>query len=452
MVELQDSTKKFLYMNIFSHWRSSIAFLQQYQRLNSPVDDYIESRCLKVISAACIKGFFDTKYLSAPISMSGTGSCSTWQSSPCQVLTDTLVRVSCMPDEYVQEVVEELVNGEVNLNLKCRQGRNVKGWLDVTITNECRTDRSRCWVLICLTRMLEKSVTMDRPWLELSSQYWCSLLEHVEALMKRADLYMLERLQPVKSFLEERIGGSLHELDDYLISYNFQPQTLLDLVQHFKQTKELGEQEIEEVATEVDSCLWSFVDTACISAEDFISFIEAFPESSRSSHDMLYTAIDKLIMKGDYEDEEKQKLLGLVNISKLSPPLQEKALNNTIFLCQPHVLEYVLRQHNEELSVMRDEDKQKLKEIMQKVIRASLKLLEENSRRSKEIVELQKQYASLIEGSKTVCIQESFESSPDIIFNKSRMNGCVHAIIPDEVEEAHSDTPARRSNCSSVDC
>eukprot|EP00250_Pteridium_aquilinum_P013439 c21343_g1_i1 orf=717-2396(-) len=451
MAELQDSTKKFLYMNIFSHWRSSIAFLQQYKRLESPVDDYIESRCLKVISAACIKAFFDTKYLSAPIPLSGSGSSNAWQSSPCQVLTDTLVRVASMPDEYVQEVVEELVNGEVNLNLKCRQGRNVKGWLDSTITAECRTDRARCWVVICLTRMLEKSVTMDRPWLELSSQYWCSLLDHAGNLMKRADVHMLERLQPVMAFLGERIGGSLHELDDYLLTYNFEPQTLLDLVKHFKHAKEVAEKEMEEVATEVDSCLWSFVDTACISADDFVSFIEAFPETSRTSHDMLYTAIEKLIARSEFSNDEKQRLWGLVDITKLSTPYKEKALNNAIFLCQPHVLEYVLRQHNEELSVIGDEDRHKLSQIMQKVIRASLKLLEENSRRSKEIMELQKQYAALIGGGKACYLQDSCESSPDIIFNKSRMNGCVHAIIHDEVEEAPSDTPARRSTCSSVE-
>ncbi|KAI5082520.1 hypothetical protein GOP47_0002263 [Adiantum capillus-veneris] len=450
MAELQDSTKKFLYTNIFSHWRSCIAFLQQYKRLDSSVDDYIESRCLKVISAACIKAFFDTKYLSAPIPLGGSGSSNTWQSSPCQILTDTLVRVASLPDEYVQEVVEELVNGEVNLNLKCRQGRNVKGWLDSTIMIECRTDRAKCWVVVCLIRMLEKSVTMDRPWLELSSQYWCGLLEHLEALMKIADLHMLERLQPAKVFLEERIGGSLHELDDYLLTYSFEPQTLLDLVKHFKQTKEVGEQEMGEVASEVDSCLWSFVDTACISAEDFISFIEAFPKDSRTSHDMLYTAIEKLIAKADFENEEKQRLWGLVEITKLSISHKEKALNNAIFLCQPQVLEYVLRQHSEELAEMGDEDRHKLKEIMQKVIRASLKLLEENSRRSKEIMELQKQYASLI-GSKACYLQDSCESSPDIIFNKSRMNGCVHSIIPDEVEEVQSDTPTRRSTCSSVE-
>lgn len=451
MVELQDSTKKFLYMNIFSHWRSSIAFLQQYQRLHSPVDEYIESRCLKVISAACIKAFFDTKYLSAPIPLTGSGSSNTWQSSPCQLLTDTLIRVASMPDMYVQEVVEELVNGEVNLNLKCRQGRNVKGWLDSTIMVECRTDKARCWVVICLTRMLEKSVTMDRPWLELSSQYWCSLLEHVGRIIKKADAYMVERLQPSIGFLEERIGGSLHELDDYLLTYSFQPQTLLDLVKHFKHTKQVKEKEMGEVATEVDACLWSFVESACISAEDFVSFIEAFPESSRTSHDMLYTAIEKLIEKAEFSNEEKQRLWGLVDITKLSIPYKDNALNNAVFLCQPHMLEYVLRQHNEELSEAGDEDRLKLGQIMQKVIRASLKLLEENSRRSKEIMDLQKQYASLIGESKACSLQDSCVSSPDIIFNKLRMTGCVHAISPDEVDEAPSDTRTHRSTCSSVE-
>ena len=45
---------------------------------------------------------------------------------------------------------------------------------------------------------------------------------------------------------------------------------------------------------------------------------------------------------------------------------------------------------------MDDTDGRHLRHIMQKVINASLKLLEENSRRSREILELQKQYGELL--------------------------------------------------------
>lgn len=449
MAELLDSTKKFLYMNVFNNWKSSMAFLHQYKRLQSPVDDYIELRCLKVISAACMKAFFDTKSLSAPIPINNTSS-NTWQSSPCQLLTDILVRTASLPDQYVDEVIEELANGEVNLNLKCRQGRNVKGWLDSIMKVECRTDRERCWVAICLTRLLEKSVTSDRPWLELSSQYWCNLLEHVGSAIKSAEPEMVNRLAPAKAFLELRIGGSLHELDDYLQSYNFEQQTLSSLVKHFKEAGEVGEKEMEEVATEVDSCLWKSIDSTSIDASEFISFIEAFPASCRRSHDMLYAAIEKLLAKTNFSTKEKQNLWRLVDISKLSHSYNEKALNNPAFLSQPHVLEYVLHQHSAELAKIGNEDKQSFHHIMEKVVLASLKLLEENSRRSQEIMELQKQYAALL-GGKICLLPNSCESSPDVVF-KPRIHGCVRAVIPDEVEEVPSDTTAdRRSTGSSVE-
>lgn len=442
MAELLDSTKKFLYLNIFSHWRASVAFLLQYKPLGSPVDEYVASRCLKVISAACVKAFFDTKYLSAPIPLNNGGSPNTWQSSPCQMLTDILVRTCSLQDEYVAHVIEELVSAEVNLNLKCRQGRNVKGWLESTISVECRSQRARCWAVICLTRMLEKSVTSDRPWLELSSQYWCSLLQHVGSCLKMADSEMKERLDPINEFLEERIGGSLHELDEYLLNYTFEPQVLLSLVTHFRKVEGLSEKEMEEVAIEVDSCLWNFVDNAqCVPASDFIYLIESFPAKARNSHDMLYAAIEKLLAKGEFSSEEKQDLWRLVDVRKLSQPYNDKALNNSVLLCQPQVLEYVLQQHSQELEAIGSEDRQNLRSIMQKVVKASLKLLEENSRRSMEITELQKQYSELL-GSKGSSLRYSCESSPDAC--KSEIN-----LEHDEVEELPSEVPARGSTCSS---
>ena len=272
------------------------------------------------------------------------------------------------------------------------------------------------------------------------------------------DTVMVESLQEVVSFLEERIGGSLHELDDYLLSYSFEPHVLLSLVKHFKGVmREVGEKEVDEVASEVDACLLSFVEKAPLCPKDFISFIEAFPPTCRGCHDMLYTGVEKLFdAKGElFTCEEKQRLWSLVDVTKLSGPYRERALGNTSFLVQSHVLEYVLKQHSEELRANGDghgddcaEDKQRLGHIMQKVIKASLKLLEENSRRSREIFELQKQYASLMRGGKlglNSVGDDDDANSPNMVFinnsNKALMmsNGCV---LPDEVEEAPSDTPS----------
>jgi hypothetical protein len=55
-----------------------------------------------------------------------------------------------------------------------------------------------------------------------------------------------------------------------------------------------------------------------------------------------------------------------------------------------------LQHHSQELAKVDDTDGRHLRHIMQKVINASLKLLEENSRRSREILELQKQYGELL--------------------------------------------------------
>jgi hypothetical protein len=82
----------------------------------------------------------------------------------------------------VSEALDALVEADVNLNAKCRQGRNVRSWLDSVLKDDCPTDRTRCWVTLCLARMLTRAAPDRHPWLELSSQYWCSLLEHLDQL------------------------------------------------------------------------------------------------------------------------------------------------------------------------------------------------------------------------------------------------------------------------------
>ncbi|GLJ36477.1 hypothetical protein SUGI_0732520 [Cryptomeria japonica] len=420
MPDLVDGTKKFLYANVFSNWSLSADFLGQYQRVGDvAVDEYIETRCVRAIVNGCTKAFVETKQLRVQKAM-----LSALTPSPCpsQQLTEILVTVAQLPDRYVQDVIDALVKCHLNLHIKCRQGRNVRGWVDSLIHEECKTNRSRFWVIVCLSRMLQKSCSTDRPWLELSSQYWCSLLENADLLAEKGDLEeeMQEKLINIKSFLEYRIGGSLNELDEYLHCYRFSTQTLVSLVSHFKD-KDVGEREREEVSKEVDSCLWSYVDCGSISPSDFSFIFESFPHSFRQSHDFLYTAIQKLVEKHGLCIEDAQMLWRLVDISKLSPEIYDKALKNTAFLCQPHVLEKVLQRHNQELEQMgdgedntnRDRNKNNLTHIMEKVIKASLKLLEENSRRSREILELQKQYASLIEG-RIGILREECEASPDM--------------------------------------
>lgn len=119
-----------------------------------------------------------------------------------------------------------------------------------------------------------------------------------------------------------------------------------------------------------------------------------------------------LLTRLDITAEERQRLWGLVDPAKLSPAVNERALNNPGFLSQPHILEIVLQKHSEELSKVPDTDGQNLRHIMQKVINASLKLLEENSRRSKEIIQLQQQYSELL-GGKICHSQDSCDDSPD---------------------------------------
>ncbi|KAJ7564170.1 hypothetical protein O6H91_02G005700 [Diphasiastrum complanatum] len=439
MNDLMDSTKKFLYTNVFCHWRSCVSFLHSFKIVHPPVDDYIDSRCIKVITSACTKAFLDAKHVSAPISLSVMASGS-WQPSPCQTLTEMLATVASLPDEYMSKVMDTLVEAEVNLHIKCRQGRHVRAWLDYLINDQCRTDRARSWVVLLLAKMLLKNAPQTKPWLELSSQYWCSLLERAAQLVKIADAIPREHLISVISVLESKIGASLHELDDYIQAFNFEPETLLSLARHFVQDGNERENEIEEVAAEVDGCLWSFAENLSISADTFISIFSAFPPWARRSHDMLYPTLEKMLIKGSFSAEEKQNLWKLVDCSKLTPGVNERAMNNPSFLCQPHVLESVLQRHSEELGRIGDEDRQNLRHIMQKVIKASLKLLEENSRRSKEILELQKQYAALL-GGRICMLRDSCENSPDLF--KSHHHIGLHSVVRDEDTCSH--IPARHS-------
>lgn len=184
MADVLESTKKFLYTNVFTHWRASVGYLHLYLPQGAPVDEYIETRCLKVLVAALARAFGETKYLSAPIVTTTPGNPQSSPSpSPCETLSEILVTVASLPDAYAGESLEALVEADVNLNVKCRQGRNVRRWLRSVVEDKCVSDRARCWVVLCLARMAARGAPESRPWLELASQYWCSLLEHVEHLL-----------------------------------------------------------------------------------------------------------------------------------------------------------------------------------------------------------------------------------------------------------------------------
>lgn len=190
MEEVTESAKKFMHSNIFSDWCSCINFLHNYTRIGSPIDEYVESRCQKTLETACVKSFTEIKHVSAPSSyISGPHSAIPLKQSSgaCQTLTELLVQVCSLPDIHVAEIVDTLVNTDVNLNLKCRQGRNVRAWLENVMEDECQSDKARYWILLCLSRMLLKNVPAKRPWMELSSQYWCSLLEHADQLLPLLD-------------------------------------------------------------------------------------------------------------------------------------------------------------------------------------------------------------------------------------------------------------------------
>lgn len=185
MADVLESTKKFLYANVFTHWRASVGYLHLYTPLGAPVDEYIETRCLKVLVAALARAFGETKYLSAPMPLAQKrpGQPPPSSPSPCETLSEILVTVASLPDAYAGESLEALVEADVNLNVKCRQGRNVRTWLRSVVEDDCPSDRARCWIVLCLARMAARGAPDSHPRLELASQYWCSLLEHVEHLV-----------------------------------------------------------------------------------------------------------------------------------------------------------------------------------------------------------------------------------------------------------------------------
>ncbi|XP_024361954.1 phototropic-responsive NPH3 family protein NPY4 isoform X1 [Physcomitrium patens] len=439
MNDVLESTKKFLYQNIFAHWRPSVGCLLQYHPVGSPVDEYIETRCLKVLVAALARAFGETKHLSAPMPLRAGN----LQTSPCQVLSEILVRTASLPDAYAAEALDALVEADVNLNLKCRQGRTVRSWLDSVIDDQCTTDRARCSVVLCLARMLLRGAPVCRPWLELSSQYWCSLLEHVDHLVSLVgdDEDMQEKLLDVKRVIERRVGVSLDELDDYLHSYKLGPDTLMAMVGYWLDEGHPDPASFEEIAGEVDGFLWTYAEAGAIDPETFVALFKAFPNSSRQSHDTIFGAVEKLLAtRPDASPEEKQSLWRLIDPAKLSPAVNERALNNPGFLSQPHILEIVLQKHSEELAKMPDTDAQNMRHIMQKVINASLKLLEENSRRSQEIMELQQQYSALM-GGKICHLQDSCDNSPSPCWRPSLT--ITHRTTQSETEGSeYSETPS----------
>jgi hypothetical protein len=222
------------------------------------------------------------------------------------------------------------------------------------------------------------------------------LMERIADMVVR--IWVQERLMGVKALLEEKIGESLDEMDEYLRDYKFSPETLVSLVEYYTSMGDIHtDQALEEIAGDVDRFLYFYAGEGSISADAFLNLFKAFPASSRTSHDTVYGAIEKLLANiPDCPQEEQQQLWGLIDHFKLSPSVNERALNNPMFLSQPEILESVLQHHSQELAKVDDTDGRHLRHIMQKVINASLKLLEENSRRSREILELQKQYGELL--------------------------------------------------------
>jgi hypothetical protein len=226
------------------------------------------------------------------------------------------------------------------------------------------------------------------------------------------------RLVDIKRILERRIGAGLDELDEDLHSYELEPDTLLALVGYYVEQGPLDEtsESVAEIAGEVDKFLWTYAETGSIDSDMFISLCTALP---RQSHDSIFGAIEKLLTTrpdAATSPADKQRLWRLVDPGLLSPAVHERALNNPGFLSQPHVLEMVLQQHSEELAKVPDavDSAPSMRPIMQKVINASLKLLEENSRRSREIAELQHQYSALqlLGGKMMRSCEESPASTP----------------------------------------
>lgn len=139
---------------------------------------------------------------------------------------------------------------------------------------------------------------------------------------------------------------------------------------------------------------------------------------------------------------DQQCLWRLVDPTKLGPSVNERALNIPGFLSQPHVLEMVLQKHSEDLAKVPDTDTRNMRHIMQKVIDASLKLLEENSRRSQQIVELQHQYSAL-QGGQICHLQDSCKNSPSPCWRSSLTITQRSMMLETETEGSEcSETPS----------
>lgn len=174
-------------------------------------------------------------------------------------------------------------------------------------------------------------------------------------------------------------------------------------------------------------------------------FYQAFPSSSRKSHDTIFGAIEKLLTtRADVVTPAlQQSLWRLVDPTKLGPAVNERALNIPGFLSQPHVLEMVLQKHSEDLAKVPDTDTQNMRHIMQKVINASLKLLEENSRRSQQIVELQHQYSALQVGQIGHLHDDSCKNSPSPCWRSSLTITQRSMMLETETEGSeNSETPS----------
>jgi hypothetical protein len=88
-------------------------------------------------------------------------------------------------------------------------------------------------------------------------------------------LRLQERLVGVKALLEEKIGESLEELDEYLHDYKVGPDTLMSLVEYYVSVGEPShEQILQEIVTDVDGFLWFYANEGSISIETFINLVK----------------------------------------------------------------------------------------------------------------------------------------------------------------------------------
>lgn len=78
----------------------------------------------------------------------------------------------------------------------------------------------------------------------------------------------------VKTILEEKLGESLEEIDEYLHAYRFGPETLLSLVEYFVNAGQRSEKSLEEIAGEVDGFLYTYAETGSVSLNTFVNLFK----------------------------------------------------------------------------------------------------------------------------------------------------------------------------------